>query len=270
MVCWGEEELLCQSISGKGDLREAVASHFRSEVRSQSSWPFFSEKLHAGPIRKICLTYKVVSYTSLKLPVGRCSQSVAPGLLGQGGGRSILSPFHVSAGTALWVTQNPCLEQVVKTQEASGANISGVPQVKDGSSSGQRWYWQSCNSGTCVRQVCWSTTSRVSLKMGFITWKYKRRMFREMSGPTSQAWETHMFLLTAGLWKRPRLVLNPQSLEKWVFLAQAKKKPLFSAQVQCQALVSLKTMTLKCLLQNKVLIWTDWSIWLCTENNVKN
>lgn len=56
-----------------------------------------------------------------------------------------------------------------------------------------------------------------------------------------------------------------------IFLAQLKKNRLYSAQVQCQALVSLslKTMTLKCPLKNEVLIWIDWSSWLPTENNVK-
>lgn len=33
VVFWREAGLLCQSISGKGDPREANASHFRSRVR---------------------------------------------------------------------------------------------------------------------------------------------------------------------------------------------------------------------------------------------
>lgn len=51
VVLWREGALL-----RKGDSRGADTSQFRSGVRSQSSGLFFSKKLCAGSISKVCLT----------------------------------------------------------------------------------------------------------------------------------------------------------------------------------------------------------------------
>lgn len=163
-----------------------------------------------------------------------------------------------------WVTQNPCLQWAKRHQRQLRPTSRGSLGFNAGNP---------VTLGSMRGKGAGALPPELALKWYLLCEGIKKECSERCQALQANLERLiHLYYLLA-FWVRLRFFFK--STEPWrvgfFFSSAENKNGLYSAQVQCQALVSqsLKTVTLKCLLKNKVLIWTDWSSWLPTENNLK-